>query len=73
MQIWAPRPESRDDGEFAVHLNPGQGEPFVVIELSEDRQTALIIQSIGECDRLLAAVTRAKSLLNTAPPAQGAS
>jgi hypothetical protein len=66
MQVWTPHADTRDDGEFAVHLNPGKTDPFAVIELSEGGATSLVMQTISECDRLMAAVTRARSLLNTA-------
>lgn len=73
MQLWIPDPTVRADGEFAVRLNPGQPHrgPFAIIDLSESGTTALVIHSAEECDRLIAAATRAKSLLSTPPPAEG--
>ena len=63
MQIWTPTQQPRQDGEFAVHLNPGNGEPFAVIALSRDGQSALTMESAADCDRLVRAAVQAKSLL----------
>jgi hypothetical protein len=67
MQVWTPHADTRDVGDFEVHLNPGKTDPFAVIELSAGGDTSLVMQTVSDCDRLLAAVTRARSLLNTAP------
>lgn len=67
MQIWYPGPEVRDDGDYAVTRNPGKSHPFVIITLSDDGRTALIVQSAEEADRLIKAAVKAKRLLDPPP------
>jgi hypothetical protein len=71
MQIWQPGYDVRDDGDYAVTLNPGNGTPFAIIELSGDGRTALIVQSPEEADRLFKAAVKAKRLLAPAESAPG--
>jgi hypothetical protein len=63
MQVWTPSADVRRDGEFGLHLNPGNGRPFVLIYLSEDTLTALCMQSASDCDRLIDAAAGAKKML----------
>jgi hypothetical protein len=73
MQIWYPGPEVRDDGDYAVRPNPGSnGRPFAVITLSEDGQTALVVQSAQEARRLIKAACEALRLLDPPAPADDA-
>ena len=63
MQVWTPSTRPRNDGVFAVDLNPGDGKPFAIISLSEDGTTALVIQSVYDADRLIRAAAEAKDQL----------
>jgi hypothetical protein len=63
MQVWTPAPSVRGDGEFAVRLSPGDGKPFAVIDLSEDGETALVVKTPAECDRLIRAAMALRSML----------
>jgi hypothetical protein len=74
MQIWTPTEQPKDEGEFDVHFNPGgKSDPFTVIRLSEQGGSALCMQSVDECDRLIRAATKARELLATAAAREGES
>ena len=70
MQIWYPGWTVRDDGDYGVTFNSGNENPFAIIRLSEDGNTALIVQSPEEADRLIKAAVKAKQLL--VPPSPDA-
>lgn len=62
MQIRTPRAQLRDT-DFGIRLNGGRGEPFATIELDENYETEIVVESLGDCDRLLRAAAAAKALL----------
>lgn len=63
MQVWTPSAQPKDEGEFEVRLNPGDGKPFAIINLAEYGETALNMQTVADCDRLIKAAALAKSML----------
>jgi hypothetical protein len=63
MQVNTPRAWPRDDGDFGVRHNGGNGRPFATVELDEFGNLEIVLQSTGDCDRLIKAVAAAKTLL----------
>ena len=60
MQVRTPSAYPRDDGDFNVTGNGGRGDPFAMIELSEDGALELVMQTLEDCDRLARASAMAK-------------
>ena len=56
-------PDAREDGDFAVHLNPGSGDPFGHIELTKDGRVRLRWLREDDCDRLIRAAADLKDKL----------
>src|ERR1700753_4056882 len=64
MQILTPGAWPRAEGEFEVRFNNHNPDrPFSTIYLAEDQLTSLVMQSVGECQRLRRAIDTAERLL----------
>lgn len=61
MRIHTPSPKPRDDGEFEVRVNPGDGNygPFAMIALSENSETEICLDDLDDARRLVRAAVKA--------------
>lgn len=63
MQVRTPGAWPRDEGDFAVRGNGGNGDPFATISLDEDGKLQLVMASPEDCDRLIRAAAAAKDMI----------
>jgi len=63
MQLHTPHPHMRKEGDFPVNVNPGNGDPFGTITLSEDTRPRFELGALSEddCDRLIRAAAEVKN------------
>lgn len=67
MRIHTPTPRPREEGDFGIRVNPGDGDgPFAMIALSEDERTEICLDSLDDADRLVRAAVAAKRMLSAA-------
>lgn len=60
MQVKTPHAAPREDGEFTIYGNGGNGDPWAQINLDERGELGILLESPEECDQLVKAATAAK-------------
>jgi hypothetical protein len=60
MRIETPRPSPREDGDYAVWVTMGYGDPDAIIHLAKNGTLDLRDVHADDCDRLIRAAARAK-------------